>query len=97
MAGLAPTAVQHQVLAAGRVLILDFAWPEQRVGIEVDGWAAHRDRSVWDHDHDKVNAYQEVGWRVLFVTSNSRPSDVIRQLRLFISRHSARGWRAGAK
>ncbi len=93
-ADLEPPALQHQVVAAGRVLILDLAWPEQRVGVEVDGWEPHRDRSVWDHDHDKANAYLEAGWRVLFVTSNSRPREVVRQLRLFMSRQAASSWRA---
>lgn len=85
-AGRWPPALQHQVVAGRRVLILDFAWPAQRVGIEVDGWDPHRDRSVWDHDHDKVNAYLEAGWRVLFVTSNTPPGDVLRQLDRFLSR-----------
>ena len=83
-AGLTPPAFQHQVVTGGRVLLLDFAWPEQRVGVEVDGWEPHRQRSAWDHDHDKINAYLEAGWRVLFVTSNSRPRDVLRQLNAFI-------------
>jgi very-short-patch-repair endonuclease len=83
-AGLRPPAIQHQVVAGGGVLLLDFAWPDRRVGVEVDGWEPHRHRSAWDHDHDKINAYLEAGWRVLFVTSNSRRPDVIRQLRSFI-------------
>jgi len=95
-AGLAPPALQHQVVASGRVLILDLAWPEKRVGVEVDGWEPHRDRSAWDHDHDKANAYLEAGWRVLFVTSNTRPADVVRQLRRLISRQPATTWRRGA-
>jgi very-short-patch-repair endonuclease len=85
-AGLTPPALQHQVVAAGRVLLLDFAWPVARVGVEVDGWEPHQDRSVWDHDHDKANAYLEAGWRVVFVTSNTAPADVIRQLHRFICR-----------
>ena len=91
-AGLAPPAVQHQVVTGSRVLLLDFAWPEQRVGVEVDGWEPHRHRSAWDHDHDKINAYLEVGWQVLFVTSNTPPRDVIRQLRSLISRERATCW-----
>ncbi len=95
-AGIRPTSVQHQVVVGGRVLILDLAWPEHRVGIEVDGWDHHRDRSVWDHDHDKFNAYLEAGWRVLFVTSNTPPGDVVRQLRSFISQNRASSWHPSA-
>jgi hypothetical protein len=52
---------------------------------------------VWDRDHDKVNAYAEAGWTVLFVTSRTPPADVARQLRQFISRSRATPWRAIAK
>jgi very-short-patch-repair endonuclease len=84
-AGMRPPALQHQVVVARRVLIMDFAWPAHRVGIEVDGWEPHRHRSAWDRDHNKINAYLEAGWQVLFVTSNTPETDTIRQLRSFIS------------
>ncbi len=84
-AGLRPPAFQHQLVVGGRVLVMDFAWPAARVGIEVDGWEPHRQRSAWDRDHRKINAYLEAGWRVLFVTSNTPQIDTIRQLRSFIS------------
>lgn len=90
-AGLRPPALQHQLVVGGRVLVLDFAWPALRVGVEVDGWDVHREREVWDHDHDKVNAYLEAGWRVLFVTSRTPPDDVVRQLRTFIPQKWTRG------
>ena len=83
-AGLRPPAPLHQIVVGGRVLVLDFAWPRYRVGVEVDGWAVHRERHVWDRDHDKVNAYLEAGWRVLFITSRTRVDDVLRQLHLFM-------------
>ena len=85
-AGLRPPALQYQLVVSGRVLVMDFAWPAARAGIEVNGWSIHRERHVWDRDHDKVNAYLEAGWRVLFVTSRTVPDTVLRQLRSFISR-----------
>lgn len=85
-AGLRPEALQHQVVVGSRVLVLDMAWPEHRVGVEVDGWEPHRTRSAWDRDHSKVNAYVEAGWRVLFVTSRTPRADTIRQLRHFLCR-----------
>lgn len=94
--GIRPPALQHQLVVAGRVYVLDFAWPSHRVGVEIDGWEFHRDRFTWDRDHDKANAYAEAGWTVLFVTSRTRREDVIRQLRRFISRSSASTWRSGA-
>lgn len=82
--GLRPPALQHQVVVRSRVLVMDMAWPDQRVGVEVDGWEPHRTRSAWDRDHDKLNAYAEAGWRVLFVTSRTSPVDAARQLRRFL-------------
>ena len=38
-AGLRPTALQHQLMVGSRVFLLDFAWPERRVGVEADGSA----------------------------------------------------------
>lgn len=84
-AGLDPPALQHQVVVRRRVLILDLAWPQRGVGVEVDGWEPHGTRSAWDHDHDKANGYAEAGWKVLFVTSRTPVADVVRQLRQFLS------------
>ena len=83
-ADLPPPVLQHQVVVGHRVLVLDLAWPEVGVGMEVDGWQAHGSRSAWDHDHDKINAYLEQGWRVLFVTSNTPEAATVRQLRSLI-------------
>lgn len=93
-AGLSPPAFQHQVVTGDRLLVMDFAWPLHRVGIEVDGWEPHRHRSAWDSDHDKVNAYLEAGWRVLFVTSNTSTTRTIRQLQAFLSQNPL-GFRKG--
>jgi very-short-patch-repair endonuclease len=82
--GLRPPALQHQVVVRSRVLVVDMAWPDRRVGVEVDGWDPHRTRSAWDRDHDKANAYAEAGWRVLFVTSRTSTADAARQLRRFL-------------
>lgn len=65
-----------------------------RRGVYVVGWSVHRHRSAWDHDHDKANAYVEAGWRVLFLTSNTAPGDVVRQLRRLISENAANRWRS---
>ena len=83
-AGLGPPALQHHVAAPSRLMVVDFAWPDRRVGVEVDGWEPHRARSAWDRDHDKINAYAEVGWKVLFVTSRTPVHDAVRQLRLLL-------------
>ncbi|GAB3126127.1 type IV toxin-antitoxin system AbiEi family antitoxin domain-containing protein [Tsukamurella serpentis] len=43
----------------------DFAWPEERLVVEVDGWAFHRDAVRFQRDHDKRNAFARAGLTVL--------------------------------
>jgi very-short-patch-repair endonuclease len=76
---------QHWVSTAGGRYRLDFAWPEQRVAVECDGWEHHGRRR---HDFGKDRArYAEVvaaGYRVLPVTWDAAkrdPDRVIRWLR----------------
>lgn len=51
---------------------LDFAWPEQRVGLEVDGgvWVggAHGRGTGIVRDQEKTNLAAGLGWRILRVT-----------------------------
>lgn len=49
----------------GRV---DFAWPEQRLVLEVDGFAFHSDRAAYRSDRRRGNALVLAGWRVLRFT-----------------------------
>ena len=65
-AGLRPFETQHVVRlgrrAVGRV---DFAWPEQRLVVEVDGYAFHADRASYRKDRRRINELVLAGWRVL--------------------------------
>lgn len=49
---------------AGRFRV-DFAYPEQRVALEVDGYAFHSGRRRWQADRARQNALEALGWRVL--------------------------------
>lgn len=52
----------------------DFAWPEKRIAVEVDGgsWIAgrHTRGKGFEKDCEKRNAAALDGWRVLHVTTN---------------------------
>lgn len=65
-AGLRPFETQH-VVRFGRRTIgrVDFAWPEQRLVVEVDGYAFHADRETYRNDRRRGNALVLAGWRVL--------------------------------
>ena len=65
-AGLRPFETQY-VVRGGRGTIgrVDFAWPEQRLVVEVDGFAFHADRAAYRSDRRRGNALVLAGWRVL--------------------------------
>lgn len=68
--GLAPTPEFR--FAPPRRWRFDFAWPEHRVAVEVDGGAWTGGRHVhpqgFARDHEKLNAAVMQGWRVLRFT-----------------------------
>jgi very-short-patch-repair endonuclease len=47
---------------------VDCVWREQRLIIEVDGWATHRTRAAFERDRAKSRALQAAGWRCIAVT-----------------------------
>ena len=69
-AGLPLPMLQYVVQDGDRfVARLDFAYPEQKVAIEADGFRFHDGRQAFDEDRARANALQVLGWRVLRVTS----------------------------
>ena len=48
--------------------VVDIAFPNQRVAIEVDGWAFHSDQKTFQRDRTRQNAISLNGWRVLRFT-----------------------------
>jgi very-short-patch-repair endonuclease len=59
---------------------VDFAWPEAKLAVEVDGYRWHSGRQQWQSDLERQNALAEVGWLVLRFTWYdvvSRPNYVI--------------------
>jgi very-short-patch-repair endonuclease len=63
-AGLPAPLVNHRV---GRYEV-DFAWPDHRVIVETDGYAAHGHRRAFEDDRSRDAALQAAGWRVLRFT-----------------------------
>lgn len=80
-AGIRTPVLQHQVIVGGRVVLLDAAWPDRLVGLEVDGWDPHRTRGAFDRDAERSNRLLLAGWRVVHATSRSIPDVVIGQVR----------------
>lgn len=51
----------------GRYLV-DIAFPEQRIAIEIDGWAFHSDHDSFQRDRRRQNTLALHGWQVLRFT-----------------------------
>jgi very-short-patch-repair endonuclease len=68
--GLARRAGLPQPKAQYRVgpYRLDFAWPEEKVAVETDGWATHGRRQAFEDDRARDAFLLAAGWRVLRVT-----------------------------
>ena len=67
--GLPPARFQHDVYDGHRfVARVDFAYPEQRLAIEVDGWEAHGTAAALQSDLARQNALAALGWTVLRFT-----------------------------
>jgi very-short-patch-repair endonuclease len=49
---------------------LDFAYPRQRVGIQVNGASIHRRHAVWERDQDQLSDLAALGWRIVHVTAS---------------------------
>jgi very-short-patch-repair endonuclease len=62
----------------------DYAWPAQRLAVEVDGgqWSPRGGRHNTDGDREKLNAAAELGWRVLRYSGTmlKSPVDVAAQI-----------------
>jgi very-short-patch-repair endonuclease len=75
-AGLPVPALQYVVRDRGRFIArLDFAYPEERVAIEADGYRYHDGRREFDAERARGNLIQAMGWRVLRITSKHLEED----------------------
>jgi very-short-patch-repair endonuclease len=66
--GLPEPSFQHEVHGPGFRYRLDFAYPEVKVAMEVDGWRYHAGRDVFETDRQRDAILQSAGWIVLRFT-----------------------------
>jgi very-short-patch-repair endonuclease len=83
-AGLTGWRPQYPIaLPSGRVIV-DVAFPDRRVAVEVDGWAWHTDPERFQRDRSRQNELVTAGWTVLRFTwldLAERPDVVLDTLR----------------
>jgi hypothetical protein len=88
-----PPPVPEYEVAGGRYRF-DFAWPEIRVAVEVDGWDAHTSFDDWRRNLEKGNWASEHGWVVVHFSWDMvrhAPDKVAARLSSIIHRRSLRG------
>lgn len=67
-AGLPSPVPQLRVHISDTIYRLDFAYPEQRIAIEGDGFGFHSDRRAFESDRSRQNDLVLAGWLVLRFT-----------------------------
>jgi very-short-patch-repair endonuclease len=83
---------QHWVVADGLRCRLDYAWPDERVAVECDGWAYHGGREHFDRDELRRASLASAGWLVVPVTWTqcaSAPDAVIQRIAHALGRSRA--------
>jgi very-short-patch-repair endonuclease len=84
---------QHVVVIDGHRYVLDFALPDIKVGIEIDGLETHATREALDHDDERQNRLVLDGWHLLRYTAThlARRRSAIRRelLQLVTARRAA--------
>lgn len=70
--------------------VVDVVWPEQRLIVEVDGYAYHRDRAAFERDRRRDQVLIAAGYRVIRITwiqLRDRPIAVITSIVQALARH----------
>lgn len=84
-----PRPVRQHPVYDQRALVarVDFAYPEEAVAIEVDGYRWHSGRAAWSRDLVRRNRLTSVGWRVIHVTHSDllEPERVVDQVRRLLA------------
>lgn len=68
---------------------VDAVWPEQRLAVELDGWAYHHDRAAFEEDRVRSARLLAAGWaQVRFTHAHvvDRPRWVADTLRTLLAR-----------
>src|SRR5574337_447703 len=82
--GLPPPALQYKIVDRNwRTWRVDFAWPDQRLAVEYDGFDWHSDPEALRRDRQKRAALSDVGWTVLSIVADDvrrRSWDMVRRI-----------------
>jgi very-short-patch-repair endonuclease len=82
---------QYEVLTHSGKAVFDFAYADEKVAVEADGFRWHSSRRRWDHDRERGNAVAMLGWTVIRVTwpqLHQRPEEIVGAVRAVLSGRS---------
>jgi very-short-patch-repair endonuclease len=69
-AGIEGLVPQYEIRDGHRLVArVDFAIPDLRIAIEVDGYRWHAGRARWERDLARRNAIAAIGWQTIHLTS----------------------------
>jgi hypothetical protein len=78
-AGFPRPVPQFQVTAGGKVYLLDYAYPETKIGLEYEG-SDHATVSALHKDSQRVRKLQLAGWLILLFTKVSTRHEIVGDL-----------------
>jgi hypothetical protein len=87
--------VNHPVRCGGRRRVLDLAWPDVMVAVELDGRGPHSSRAAFEDDRSRQNDLVAAGWTVFRLTWRALHHDRARALAPILAelhRRSPRAW-----
>lgn len=88
-AGLPEPVVAHPVrVANGMVLHPDLSYPQHRLALEYEGQGHLTSARQWRHDIERRERFEEIGWRVVRITSDDvfvHPDRLIARIRRILA------------
>lgn len=76
-AGFPMPVQQHRVRIDGRSRLIDLAYPERMLAIELGDWAYHGSRSSYAEDRARTRQLQRLGWTVVEFTSDDGDDELV--------------------
>jgi len=90
---LPPPVCQFEIVDLdGELWRVDFAWPEEKLAVEYDGYDWHSGPEEFRRDHRKRAALAELGWRVISITADDVrifPAEMVRRIERELVRAAA--------
>ena len=91
--GLPAPVLQYEVVDRNwRTWRVDFAWPDDKVAVEYDGFDWHSGPEDLRRDRQKRAALQELGWSVISIVADDvrvRSWDLVRRIEIQLQRSHA--------